>query len=400
MSQDAYVLGGLRTPRGKGSARGSLATVSPVRLLEGILRALADRVDVRGATDVVVGCASQTGDQGANLARTAALLADLGEGIAGVTVNRFCASGLEAVNVATARIRAGDGDLYVAGGVESTSRVPLFADGGPLFADPAVMAAVGSVHMGVSADLVAALEGFTRDDLDAYAHASRARARAAWASGRAARSVVPVRSADGALLLAADELLGYAPTREDMALLPPAFAEPGASGQDAVALARYPRLGRIEHLHTRATSPSPADAAAVLAIGTRARAEAIGARPRARIVASSTRAVDPVTMLTAGQDAVVALLEKAGLRAADVAVFMFAEAFSALCVRFGRDLDAGPDRLNPDGGSMVLGHAFGATGAILALDVVDALEERGARYGVAAVSGAAGLGVATLFERV
>jgi acetyl-CoA C-acetyltransferase len=399
MTGDAFVLAGLRTPRGKGSSKGALAKVPPVRLLDGVVRALCERVDLRGTSDVIVGCASQTGVQGANLARTAALLAGLGDGVPGVTINRFCASGLDAVNLAAARIRSGDGDLYVAGGVESVSQVPLFADGGPLFSDTAVKAAIGSVHMGVSADLVATMEGFARDDLDAYALRSREKARVAWASGRAATSVVPVRGPAREILLDHDELVSYAPTTEEMALLPPAFVELGASGQDAVACARH-GLPEIRHLHTRATSPAPADAAALLVLGSRARASALGVPPRARIVATVTRAVDPVTMLTAGQHATVAVLERAGLRAADVAVFMFAEAFSALCVKFQRDLDVGHDRLNPYGGSMVLGHAFGATGAILAIEVVDALEERGERYGVATVSGAAGLGVAALFERV
>jgi acetyl-CoA C-acetyltransferase len=282
----------------------------------------------------------------------------------------------------------------VAGGVESVSRVPMFADRGPLYADPAVMQAVGSVHMGIAADLVATREGFTRDALDAYAQGTRARARAAWQSGTAARSVVPVGD------FRRDELVDYAPSAAEMAALPPAFAELGASGQDAVVRARFPELAEVRHLHTRATSPPLADAAALLVLGDAAAAARLSLRPRARVLATATCADDPVIMLTAGQSAVVRALARAGLTARDVDVFEFAEAFAALCLRFQRDLDVHGDRFNPNGGTLALGHAFGATGAILLLDVVDELERRGSRYGVAAVSGAAGVGVATVVERV
>lgn len=396
---EALIFGGLRTPRGKASPKGGLHPLTPIELVSGLCGALPDAVagfQPEAVEDLVLGCATQAGEQGSNIARTAALVA--GWGAPGATVNRFCASGIDAVNVAGARVKAGDVALVVAGGVESVSRVPMFADGGPLYGDPALAAKVGSVHMGIAGDLVATRERFTREALDGYSLRTRERARRAWKDGTASRSVAPVRV--GEKTFSHDELVAFAPTAEELAALPPAFAEVGASGQDALALERYPELGALQHLHTKATSPPMADAAALLVLGSPAAAERHRIRPRARIVASATCSVEPVLMLTAGQLAVERVLASAGLRPDDVAIFEFAEAFSALCLKFQRDLAVGDDRFNVQGGTMALGHAFGATGAILVLNVVDLLEARGARYGVAAVSGAAGLGVATLIERL
>ncbi len=401
MSQgDAFLLEGVRTPRGKGSAKGALARVPPLELVGALLDALRTRSGQLPdlTDDVILGCATQVDGQGTNVARTAALLSGWGDRVPGATVNRFCASGIDAVNQAASRVRSGDQSLVVAGGVESVSRVPMFADRGPLYADPAVMARVGSVHMGIAADLAATRDGFSREALDAYALATREKARAGVAHLRAG-SIIPVAS-QGPASLARDELLAYAPGPSELKALAPAFADLGREGQDAIALARFPSLGRIEHLHTRASSPPLADAAALLVIGDRTSAEKVGLRPRARIVATATCAVDPVEMLTGGQLAVERALARAGLTPRDIDVFEFAEAFSALCLRFQRDLGAGDDRMNPNGGTLALGHAFGATGAILLINLVDELERRGARYGVAAVSGAAGLGVATVVERV
>ncbi|MCB9561882.1 MAG: acetyl-CoA C-acyltransferase [Kofleriaceae bacterium] len=399
VSSDALILDGRRTPRGKGSPRGALHAVPPLRLVTGLLDALVARgVAPAAVDDLLLGCATQVDDQGADLARTAALVAGW-DAVPGATINRFCASGLDAVAVAAARIRAGDAALIVAGGVESTSRVPIFSDRGPLYADPEVAAIAGSVHMGIAADLIATIDRRDRAELDAYAAATRARARAAWADGRAAASVEPVRR-DGAVVIEHDELLDHDPTPAQLAALPPAFAEAGAAGQDVIALARHPAAGAIRHLHTRASSPALADGAALLVLGDAATAARLGLRPRARVAATVTCADDPVLMLTAGQTAVERLLARAGLRAADVDVFGFAEAFAALCLRFQGALGCGADRFNPDGGTIAMGHAFGATGAILALDVVDQLEQRGGRWGVAAVSGAAGVGVAALIERL
>lgn len=398
---DAFVLDYVRTPRGKGSPKGSLAGHSPVELVVHLLTALQQRGGLDAATveDLTLGVAGQVDEQGANIARTAALLAGW-EQVPGATVNRFCASGIDAVAQSAARLRAGDTGLVVAGGVESTSRVPMFGDRGPLWSDHAVVRRVGSVHMGIAADLNATLEGFGRDQLDAYAVETQHKAAAAWAEGRFAGSVVPVPPSADRAGLDHDELVRPHTTRELVAGLPPAFAELGASGQDAIALGAYPVVPRIEHLHTVASSPAMADAAALLLLGTEAAARRGGLRVRARVVASAAAAVNPVLMLTAGQQATEAVLARAGLEPRDVDVFEFAEAFSALCLRFRRDLDAGPDRMNPNGGTMAMGHAFGATGAILVGSCVEELERRGGRYGVAAVSGAAGLGSAVLLERI
>ena len=398
----ALILDYVRTPRGKASAKGSLSDRSATDLLVHLQGALAVRtgLDTGLVGDVVVGCASQIDEQGANIARTSAILAGWGDEVPGVTLNRFCASGIDAVAQTAARLRSGDLDLAVAGGVESVSRVPMFADRGPLWADPATVRTVGSVHMGVAADLNATIEGFRRDDLDRYGVETQDKAAAAWSTGVFSRSVVAVPASESGPGLAQDELVRPGTTLEGLAALPPAFAQLGAEGQDEIALNAFNGVPAIEHLHTLGTSPQMADAAALLLLGTAESAEAVGIAPRGRVLAAVTTAVNPVVMLTAGQRAVEEVIARAGLRPADIEVFEFAEAFSALCLRFRRDLDAGPERMNPNGGTMAMGHAFGATGAILVGSCLEELERRDGRYGVAAVSGAAGLGVAVLLERI
>ncbi|WP_370617417.1 acetyl-CoA C-acyltransferase [Mumia sp. Pv 4-285] len=399
---EALVLDYVRTPRGKASPKGSLHSQSPTDLVVHLQNALVERtgIDPAGVDDVTLGCASQVDEQGSNIARTAALLAGWGDDVPGATINRFCASGVDAVGQTAARVRAGDLGLAVAGGVESVSRVPMFVDRGPLWSDPATIKRIGSVHMGVAADLNATIEGFTRAELDAYGLETQQKAAAAHAAGVFSGSIVPVLPTESAPGLDHDELVRPGTTLEGLAELPPAFAELGAQGQDAIALGAYPVVDAIDHLHTVGTSPAMADAAALLLIGDHAAAERTGLRPRARVIGAASTSVNPVLMLTAGQTAVETVIARAGLRPSDIDVFEFAEAFSALCLRFRRDLDAGPDRMNPNGGTMAMGHAFGATGAILVGSCVEELERREGRYGVAAVSGAAGLGVAVLVERL
>ena len=399
---DAYVLDFVRTPRGKAGATGGLHSLSALDLVVHLQEALVKRTGVDPSTidDVTLGCASQVDEQGANIARTAALLAGWGDDVPGVTINRFCASGVDAVGQTAARIRGGDLALAVAGGVESVSRVPMFADRGPLWVDPRTVATIGSVHMGIAADINATLDGWTREQLDEYGVETQGKAARARQDGAFERALVPVPGQDGGAGRDHDELVRPGTTLEKLAKLPPAFAGLGEQGQDRIALDALPTLDHIDHKHTVGTSPAMADAAALLLIGTRAQAERIGVAPRARIVAAATTSTNPVIMLTAGQSAVEAVIARAGLTPSDIDVFEFAEAFAALCLRFRRDLDAGPDRMNPNGGTMAMGHAFGATGAILVGQCVDELERRDGRYGVAAVSGAAGLGVAVLVERV
>lgn len=399
---DALVLDYVRTPRGKASPRGSLHEHTPVDLVVHLQRALVERTGLDPALvdDVAIGCAGQVDEQGANLARTATLLAGWGDDVPGVTLNRFCASGVDAVGQTAARVRGGDLGLAVAGGVESVSRVPMFTDRGPLWSDPATIRQVGSVHMGIAADLNATLDGFTREELDAYAVETHAKAARATQDGAFARSLVPVPHADGSPGAAHDELVRPGTSLDALAALPPAFAQLGADGQDAIALRAYDGVDHIDHLHTVGTSPQMADAAALLLLGDEAAAARTGLRPRARVLAAASTSVNPVVMLTAGQSAVEQVIARAGLTPDDIDVFEFAEAFAALCLRFRRDLGVGPERMNPNGGTMAMGHAFGATGAILVGSCVEELERRDGRYGVAAVSGAAGLGVAVLVERL
>ena len=399
---DAFIYGGLRTPRGKGSVRGALAGLSALDLLGHLNQAIVKRyaLDPVLLDDYVIGCATQTNEQGANIARTATMLANWPGHVPGVTVNRFCASGIAAVNMAAASVRTGESDLVLAGGVESVSRAPIFSDKGPLWTDPAVIAKVGSVHMGISADLVATLEGFGREELDAYGLRTRQKARDGHARGDGAGDCIAIKNTDEQVVLEADELLAFAPTAQYVAELEPAFQQAGDEGQDALAMSKVPGLERIDHVHTKATSPPLADAAALLLVGDAQSGSRAGLHPRARIVGTASVAGDPVIMLTAGQDAVEQLLNTHGLRPSDVDVFEFAEAFSALCLRFQRDLEVDDNRYNIAGGTLALGHAFGATGAILVLNAVGQLEAKRGRYGIAAVSGAGGLGVATLIERV
>lgn len=399
---EAFVLDYVRTPRGKASPKGSLHSHSPLDLVVHLQRSLEKRndFDVTAIDDVILGCASQVDEQGSNIARTAALLAGWGDSVPGGTINRFCASGVDAVGQTAARIRADDLSLAVAGGVESVSRVPMFVDRGPLWSDPEIIKTIGSVHMGIAADLNATIEGFSREELDAYGLETQLKAAKARADGAFERSLVPVPANDDGPGLDHDELVRPGTTLEGLAELPPAFAELGEQGQDAIALGAYNGVDSISHLHTVGTSPAMADASALLLLGSADAAERAGLAPRARIIGSASTSVNAVVMLTAGQSAVEQVIARAGLTPNDIDVFEFAEAFAALCLRFRRDLDVGPERMNPNGGTMAMGHAFGATGAILVGSCIEELERRDGRYGVAAVSGAAGLGVAVLVERI
>lgn len=393
MTVEVVIALGVRTPRGKGSPRGALHQVPSLALVTSLLDALVARgLRPAAVQDVLLGCATQVDEQGTNLARTAILAAGWDCAVPGLMLNRFCASGIEAVSLAAARVRSGESELLVAGGVESVSRVPAFSDRGPLYHDPALATRVGSIHMGVAADLVATLDSVTRDALDDYAEASRRKAQAAHAAGAFADALVPVAGLDH------DELLDGAPDREALRALPPLFAD--RADELAVVAARYPKAAPLRHLHTKGNSPALADAAALLVIGERGAVERAGLVPRARVLGSASCAVEPVIMLTAGQLALERALERCGLAPRDLAVVAFAEAFAALCLRLQAALDLDHDRLNPHGGTIALGHAFGATGAILTLDAVAALSRQGARYGAVAVSGAAGLGAALILERV
>lgn len=393
-----FLCEGVRTPRGKASPKGGLAGIAPVTLTAAVLDAAVKRSDLDPAAveDVILGVATQTGPQGGNLAKTAALVAGWPAGVPGVTVNRFCASGIDAINHAAAHIAAGSADVLIAGGVESVSAAPMFSDEGPMWSDPAVVEAAGFVHMGIAADLVATLEGFDRPELDAYGVDTHHRAAAAWAEGRFDRSIVTVAGPNGTL--ATDEHIRPDVSLAQVSALEPAFAELGADGSDARVLARFPDLSEIRHVHHRGNSPSLADGAGVVVLASEHGVQRHGLVPRARVVSYATTSVDPTIMLTSGQEATEIALKRAGLGPDDIDRFEFAEAFAALCLKFQRDLGVGPDRFNPNGGTIAMGHAFGATGAILTISLLDELTRTGSRRGVVAVSGAAGLGVATVIE--
>lgn len=401
--REAVIIDAVRTPRGKAKPGGGLSGVSALEMMTQLLQAVEQRTGIEPSIvdDVIIGCATQTGEQGGNLAKTAALMAGWDPSVPGVTINRFCTSGLDAIGMATAKITAGMADVVIAGGVESVSRVPMYADEGPLYADRSVAEATGGgVFMGVAADLVATLEGFERPELDAYGVESHRRAARAWEERRFDPSLVPVAEASGSVPLTTDEHVRPESTVEEAATLNGAFAEIGAAGQDAMLLARYPELDAIRHVHHRGNSPSLADGAGAVLLVSEAKASELGLATRARVRASATTSVDPYIMLTAGQNAVAQATTRAGLQVDDLELVEFAEAFAALCLKFQRDLGVGPDRFNVNGGTIAMGHAFGATGAILAATLLDEMERRGARYGAVGISGAAGLGSAAVLERL
>lgn len=399
---DAYVLDYVRTPRGLGRDKGSLAGVAPIELLRQLLVTLADRnaLETANVADLILGCVTQTGEQGADLARIALLHAGWDQGVAGMTLNRFCASGLSACGVAAQSVHAGSAQLAIGGGVESMSRVPMMSDGGAWYSDPAIRRSTGFVHMGVAADLVATLQGFSREALDGVALESHRRAALAERDGRHLRSLCAVRNVDGEVLLDRDENVRATLSAEKLAALPAAFVEAGAAGGDAVALQRYPQLPAIRHLHTVASAPAMADGAALLLIGSLEMAQRLDMAPRARIRSFAEVAAEPIVMLTAGQRAAERALRSAGLPAAEIGVVEFNESFAAVALKFRRDLELDPERVNVNGGCIAQGHAMGATGAILLGAAIEELERQDREFGLVAISGGAGIGTAMVVQRI
>ena len=400
---DAFVYDAPRTPRGRGKRGGALYEVKPVDLVVGLLRELLERnpgLDPERIDDVVLGCVTPIGDQGADLAKTAVIAAGYPNTVAGVQLSRFCASGLEAVNQAAARVRSGFEDLIVAGGVESMSRVPMFSDGGAWASDPATAFATDFVPQGIGADLIATLEGFTRSDVDTFAARSQQLAAAAWAEDRFAGSVVPVRDRNGLTVLDRDEHLRPGTTVEQLAALPPSFAGVGAAGFDAVALERYHWVESITHVHHAGNSSGIVDGAALTLIGSAAVGQRMGLSPRARIVAAAVSGADPTIMLTGPAPAARKALAKAGLDASEIDLFEVNEAFAAVVMRFMKDLDVPLEKVNVNGGAIALGHPLGATGAMLLGTVVDELERRELRRGLVTLCVGGGMGIATIVERV
>jgi acetyl-CoA C-acetyltransferase len=398
----AYVFDAIRTPRGKGKKDGTLHEVKPINLLAGLLTDLQRRnqFDTAEVDDVVMGVVSPVGEQGAVIAKVAALKAGWDWRCSGVQINRFCASGLEAVNLAAQKVRSGWEDLVVAGGVESMSRVPIGSDGGAWAQDPETHSATLFVPQGIGADLIATLRGFSRDDVDAYAAQSQRRAAQAQADGRFSASVMPVKDALGQILLAEDEFIKPHTTAQSLAALKPAFQSLGALGFDAVALQRYPQVERIDHVHHAGNASGIVDGAAALLIGSETAARVHGLTPRARIVAAALSGADPTIMLTGPMPATRKVLAKAGLRLDQIDLFEVNEAFAAVPMAFMQELHVPHERVNVNGGAIALGHPLGATGAMILNTLIDELHRRGLRYGLATLCVGGGMGIATIVERM
>ena len=400
----AFVYDALRTPRGKGKKNGSLHEVKPVDLVVGLLDAVKERnpgFDPERVDDVVLGVVTPIGDQGADIAKTAALAAGYPETVAGVQLNRFCASGLEAVNQAAARVRSGFEDLILAGGVESMSRVPMGSDGGAWATDPATAFATSFVPQGIGADLIATIEGFSREDVDAFAAESQSRAAKAQANGYFDGSLVPVRDLNGLTVLDRDEFIRPGTTVESLAGLPPSFAGIGDQGGfDSVALEKYHWVEQINHVHHAGNSSGIVDGAALVAIGSEQVGKDLGLTPRARILATAVSGADPTIMLTGPAPASRKALAKAGLSAEDIDLYEINEAFAAVAMRFMRDLDLPAEKVNVNGGAIAMGHPLGATGAMILGTLIDELERRDQRYGLATLCVGGGMGIATIVERL
>ncbi|HDZ55342.1 MAG TPA: acetyl-CoA C-acetyltransferase [Pseudomonas xinjiangensis] len=399
---DAFIFDALRTPRGKGKKDGALYSVKPVDLAAGLLRELARRhaLDTSQVDDIVLGCVTPVGDQGADIAKTAALVADWDQAVAGVQLNRFCASGLEAVNLAAMKVRSGFEDLVVAGGVESMSRIPMGSDGGAWAMDPATNIHTHFVPQGIGADLIATLEGFSREDVDAFALRSQQKAARAHIDGSFAKSLVPVRDQNGIVLLDHDEFIRGDSTMEGLGKLKASFEMMGQMGFDATALLKYSHVERIHHVHTPGNSSGIVDGAALMLIGSEAKGKELGLKPRARIVACAVTSTDPTIMLTGPAPATRKALAKAGLSIEDIDLFEVNEAFASVVMKFMKDMRVSEDKVNVNGGSIAMGHPLGATGCAILGTLLDELEKRNLRYGLATLCVGGGMGIATIIEKV
>nr|WP_210167749.1 acetyl-CoA C-acetyltransferase [Streptomyces sp. SID4946] len=404
VSTEAYVYDAIRTPRGRGKANGALHATKPIDLVVGLIHEIRDRfpsLDPAAIDDIVLGVVGPVGDQGSDIARIAAIAAGLPDTVAGVQENRFCASGLEAVNLAAAKVRSGWEDMVLAGGVESMSRVPMASDGGAWFNDPMTNLDVNFVPQGIGADLIATLGGFTRRDVDEFAALSQERAVNAWKEGRFARSVVPVKDRAGLVVLDRDEHPRPGTTADTLAKLKPSFADIGElGGFDAVALQKYHWVEKIDHVHHAGNSSGIVDGASLVAIGSKEVGERYGLTPRARIVSAAVSGSEPTIMLTGPAPATRKALAKAGLTIDDIDLVEINEAFAAVVLRFVEEMGLPLEKVNVNGGAIALGHPLGATGAMLVGMLVDELERQDKRYGLVTLCVGGGMGVATIIERI
>jgi len=401
-SNEAMIFDAIRTPRGKGKRDGSLHEVKPVTLLAGVLQELQRRhdFDTGEVEDVVMGCVTASGEQGSCIAKTAALAAGWDWKVPGFQLNRFCASGLEAVNLAAQKVRSGWEDLVVAGGIESMSRVPMGSDRGAWACDPQTSIDTAFIPQGISADLIATLDEFSRDAIDEFALKSQQKAAAARESGRFRKSVVPVKDAVGDVILDHDEFIKPHTTREGLAALKLSFDKVGEMGYDAVAIRRYPMVERIHHVHTAGNSSGIVDGSAAVLIGTEKKGKALGLRPRARIVAAALSGADPTIMLTGPMPAARKALEKAKLKIERIDLFEVNEAFAVVPMKFMKEMGVPEEKVNVNGGSIAMGHPLGATGAMILGTLIDELERRKLRYGLATLCVGGGMGIATIVERL
>jgi acetyl-CoA C-acetyltransferase len=403
VAEEAFIYEAIRTPRGKGK-KGSLHSVKPVTLVMNLLEELQNRhsgMDPNQIDDLILGVVTPVGDQGADIAKTAALGAGLPYTVAGVQMNRFCASGLEAVNTAAAKVVSGWDNMIVAGGVESMSRVPLGADGGAWAMDPEIAHSTHFIPQGVSADLIATTEGFTREDVDTYAAKSQDLAADAWSAGHFAKSVVPVKDRNGVLILDHDEHMRPGTTVESLAGLKPSFAAMGEMGGfDAVALQKYHWVEKIDHVHTPGNSSGIVDGSALVLLGNEQAGRDAGMAPRGRVVATAVTGAEATIMLTGPTPATEKVLATAGLTKDDIDVWELNEAFAAVVLKWMKDLDLPRDRVNVNGGAIAMGHPLGATGAMLVSTVLDELERTKGRYGLMTLCIGGGMGIATIIERV
>lgn len=398
---DAYIFDAIRTPRAKGKPGGALYECKPIDLVTSLLHALASRntLDTAAVEDLILGCVTPVEDQGANLAKAALLYAGWPDAVAGFQINRFCASGLEAINLAAARIRSGWDNLIVAGGIESMSRVPMESDRGALLFDPSVISSVGYIPQGVSADLIASKEGYTREVLDFYALQSQTRAGFAWENNYFKKSIVPIQDQNGLMILEKDEYIRPQTTLEKLAALPPAFTALGEVGFNFMALEAYPEVEKINHLHTAGNSSGIVDGAALTLLGSAEKGKELGLKPRAIIRAAAAVGSEPTIMLTGPTPAVHKALTLAGMKASDIQLWEMNEAFAAPVLKFKQDFELDDDVLNVNGGAIAMGHPLGATGAMLLGTLLDELERRDLTIGLVTLCVGGGMGVATIIER-
>jgi acetyl-CoA C-acetyltransferase len=399
---EAFIFDAIRTPRGRGKKNGSLHEVAPVSLVAGLLNAMKERnnLDTKEVEDVILGCVTPVADQGGNIAKTAVTFAGWDDAVSGFQLNRFCASGLEAVNLAAAKVRSGWNDMVVAGGVESMSRVSMGMDGGPWFLDPMVNTKSDFVPQGISADLIATIEGFSREDCDRYALRSQQRAAAAKAAGYFKKSVVPVYDINGIPVLVEDEYNRPDTTLEGLMSLAPSFQMMGEMGFDAVALQKYPQLSEINHIHHPGNSSGIVDGAALVLIGSKEKGSAMGMKPRARIVMAAHTSTEPTIMLTGPGPASLLALKKAGMTINDIDLVEMNEAFASAVLRLQRDINCPDEKLNVNGGAIALGHPLGATGAMILGTALDELERIGKATALITLCVGGGMGVTTIIERV